>query len=175
MDIASTVAVQPDGKILLAGTSSTFVANAMNTGVNQLSYSFIMRLNPGGTLDSTFGNKGQMVVPLEAGVAVVSDTYAMTLQPNGRILLGGDEMAAFPVDYGPDIGDVAIERFMPDGALDTTFGTGGYVHVAYGGASSRTTCAYAIAMTPNQRILSAGTTDADAGGVREFSCRRVLR
>ena len=49
----------------------------------------------------------------------------MIVLPNGKLLLGGFS--------GPEGGNIQAARLNPDGALDTTFGTGGIATVDFGG------------------------------------------
>jgi uncharacterized delta-60 repeat protein len=119
-------ALQPDGKIVLVGDSDFRVA--------------VARLNPNGSLDTTFSGDGKMIFswgPIGRAMAVV------VLQ-NGKILVGGFS--------GPEGGNMQVARLKPDGALDTTFGTGGKAAVDFGGDDF----ALATARQANGRILLAG-------------------
>ncbi len=89
----NAVVVQPDGKIIIGGTF---------TSVNSVSRIRLARLLPDGSLDMEF-------VP--GGVAN-STVRAIVLQPDGRILVGGD----FSSNSGR-----RILRLLSDGALDLTF------------------------------------------------------
>ena len=74
-DQAKNVVVQPDGKILISGTSSDTGGAAVT---------IVMRLNPDGTDDTTFGPYGN-------GILIVFDngglSQEMVFRPNGKILL----------------------------------------------------------------------------------------
>src|SRR5438270_887243 len=73
-DFVATVALQPDGKILVGGRFTTFGGGG--TGVNSRLH--FARLNPDGSLDSSF-NPG------------ASDTvWAIAIQSDGRIVIGGN-------------------------------------------------------------------------------------
>ncbi|HZN65573.1 MAG TPA: PKD domain-containing protein, partial [Tepidisphaeraceae bacterium] len=95
-DTPSGVAVQRDGKIVTASTL-------------QLSASFghhtiaVHRYNPDGTLDPTFGDGGRVVLRQFSGLF----SGPVAIQPDGRILAGGN----------------AMFRFLPDGSIDATFGS----------------------------------------------------
>ncbi len=95
----STTTLQPDGKFSLGDTS-------LNTTAPQPTA--IARLNSDGTLDTTF----------ITGMGADSYVYAITLQPDGKILIGGD----FTEYNGTTANRIA--RLNADGTLDTTFTTG---------------------------------------------------
>ena len=76
-DFASGVAIQSDGKIVVAGT-----ANPLNED-----YDFgLARYNTNGTLDNTFGNDGLVQTDFSGGSDVA---LAILIQPNGKIVVGG--------------------------------------------------------------------------------------
>jgi uncharacterized delta-60 repeat protein len=87
--------IQSSGKIVVAGTGLP--------GGGQ-----IVRLNPNGSIDTTFGNNGSVTLSVTPSV--------MLLQPDDRILLGGAASGSAERD---------LQRFTVDGQLDSGFGTGG--------------------------------------------------
>lgn len=93
------IALQEDGKILIGGTFSTYDGVARN---------HIARLNADGTLDTTF----------DPGAGTDSEVYAIALQPDGKVLIGG----AFTMCGGEPCAYVA--RLNADGSLDATFNPG---------------------------------------------------
>jgi uncharacterized delta-60 repeat protein len=99
----SDVALQADGKIVAVGsTSSTSPIVAL-----------AVRLDPDGSLDTTFGNGGYVTITYAAGVS--SSASAVLVQSDGKLVIAGDSGGKF-----------GVARLLPaDGALDTTFGTGG--------------------------------------------------
>jgi uncharacterized delta-60 repeat protein len=104
------MAVQPDGKIVVAGGSGIAAEGGREFGA-------VVRYLPDGRLDPGFG-KG-------VGVALFHEQRpftAVALQKNGRIVL------ASPIG-----GRAGLTRLLPGGALDKSFGEGGYL---YGGAST---------------------------------------
>ena len=127
-------ALQPDGKIVLAGASDLRVA--------------VARLNPNGSLDTTFSGDGKMTFSWGA----LSRASAVLVLPNGKILLAGFS--------GPEGGNIQVARLNANGALDTTFGTGGKAPVDFGGDDF----GLAMARQANGRILVAGRSSA-AGAV----------
>ncbi len=95
------VVVQPDGKLLVAGV--TYASDS-----DYASHDFaLVRYNPDGSLDTSFGNNGKVTTDFGA----YEIAYAIVVQPDGKIILGG---ASVP-------GALAFARYNPDGSLDTTF------------------------------------------------------
>ena len=134
-DAARAVAVQPDGKIIAAGTASTSLIN----------FDFaLVRYNPDGTLDKSFDGDG--IVTTELG-ANGDGADAMALQPDGKIVVAGvtDE-------------NVALARYLPDGKLDPTFNGSGTVVSNVG-----TFVPTGVAITPGGTILVSGTRDFGHG------------
>lgn len=107
---ASGLALQADGRIVIAGSHSSFTSPGNFTA---------MRLLPDGTPDASFGVNGVAAVSLNAGQAVCG---AMALQADGKIVLAGH------IENGGDT-DVFLLRLNTDGALDASFGNGGRVQI----------------------------------------------
>ena len=112
---AERVVIQPDGKIVVAGSSTET--------------SFLLaRYNPDGSLDTTFGGgSGKILTRSPQGCDEVSADLAV--QPDGKILgIIGSANYEYPC---PGL----IVRYNPDGSPDTTFGNGGAVVTEYAVAS----------------------------------------
>lgn len=105
-DRAYDVAVLPDGRMLVVGTTQ---AIADDPELNDLESSFfVARLLPDGQFDTSFGENGVMVRFSDA------EARAIELQDDGNFVVFGN------------IGNaIAAVRFLADGSLDDTFGTGG--------------------------------------------------
>ncbi|MFM9912013.1 MAG: beta strand repeat-containing protein [Methylophilaceae bacterium] len=106
-DVAYSVALQQDGKIVVAGYS----ANGSNNDFS------LVRYNANGILDGTFGTGGKVVTTVGTGDDL---GYSLVVQSDGAIVVAG---YAF---NGTD-NDVALVRYTSSGALDATFGVGGKV------------------------------------------------
>ncbi len=105
---ATALAVQRDGKILVGGDFATAqgIADAAAASHNRL-----VRLNPDGTVDTTFTGSAS------------GNIAAITIQPDGSILVGG----AFGNVWSSGTNVVSrpyAARFKPDGTVDTTFVSG---------------------------------------------------
>lgn len=107
-DVATNFAVQPDGKIVAAGWT--------DVGPVDVNYDFaLVRLNPDGTVDNSFGINADGRVTLDLGGGDESIS-GMVLLDNGQIVVTGIS------DVGGDY-DAVFARFNADGSLDATFGT----------------------------------------------------
>jgi uncharacterized delta-60 repeat protein len=124
-----TVAIQPDGKIILGGTADNWMVLA--------------RFNTNGTPDVSFGNNGTVL--FLAGPAS-STCAAIGVQRDGKIVAVGRASA----DYQKF--DVAVVRFESDGTPDTGFGHNGIVTTQ---AGSSLNSADALALQPDGKILVA--------------------
>jgi uncharacterized delta-60 repeat protein len=141
-DRANAMALQPDGKILIAGSTVTANLDPGDFGV--------VRLNSDGTLDSGFGVNGLTHIDFDSSSYDYAN--AIALQSDGKILLAGQAVTGNS-NFG-------MLRFNANGTLDTGFGTGGKVVYAPSGGSNYS--ANAIALQPDGKILLAGrTSDAN--------------
>jgi uncharacterized delta-60 repeat protein len=137
-------ALQPDGKIVLAGDSDLRVA--------------IVRLHPDGSLDTTFSGDGKKIFSWGA----LSRAEAVLVLPDGKLLLAGFS--------GPEGGNIQVARLKANGALDTTFGTGGKAAVDFGGDDF----GLAMARQANARILVAGRSSAGGAVVARLRTNGTL-
>src|SRR5687768_5454980 len=99
-DDAFALSVQPDGKVLVAGSSSGDFA--------------LVRYHSDGRLDTSFNGTGRVTTNFGS----FESARSMALQSDGKILLGGSTGSTSDRF-------VALARYNPDGSLDTSFnGTG---------------------------------------------------
>jgi len=135
------VATQPDGRIVLAG--GDFVTKT----------TVVVRLLENGALDPSFGGDG--IVNLTLGTDS-SSAQAVSVQPDGRILIAGSAKGA--VDF-----DFMFARLNADGTPDLTFGGGdGSEIVPVGTEQDR---AEALALGPGGRIVASGEARLPASEV----------
>ena len=113
-DIAYSVALQSDGKIVIAGEA------AADWGV--------ARLNTDGSLDSTFGTNGKITTSFGGSNAGSPGAKGVVVQSNGKLVAGGGARLS-----GSGNDDFALARYNSNGSLDTTFGNGGVVVTDIGG------------------------------------------
>ena len=110
-DNANSVAIQNDGKIVVAGNSLI-----INTSINRLA---ALRYNVDGSLDTSFGNAGILTTNFGAFGAEGS---SLAIQQDGKLVIGGNSILT---QNGNKI--FAVVRFNIDGSLDTTFDSDGQV------------------------------------------------
>jgi uncharacterized delta-60 repeat protein len=126
IDGARAVALQPDGRIVAAGTSRAGG-----------SFDFALaRYNADGSLDPGFGSGGKVLTDI--GSSSFDQALAIALQPDGKIVAAGN-------------GGFALARYNADGSLDSSFGSGGKV-LTDAGISNLA----AIALQPDGKIVAAG-------------------
>jgi uncharacterized delta-60 repeat protein len=130
-DNATDILLQPDGKILIAGT--TWPSNQAMA---------VLRYNTDGSLDNTFGTNGK----LSFNFGNSTEGYALALQPDGKILVGGAAIS------GPGF-VFALARLNPDGSFDTSFSFDGKVTTNF---SSNTDVIFSLHVLSNGNILASG-------------------
>jgi uncharacterized delta-60 repeat protein len=138
-DIAVSVFIQPDQKILLAG--STF-----NNATNKNDFAFA-RFNSDGTLDNTFGAGGKRTTVYDQTAHTIPIRYEM--QSNGKLVSVGPVITAIMV---PD-SSFAVTRFNADGTLDATFDGDGKAITDFGAGID---AAVALAFQKDGKIIAAG-------------------
>ena len=129
-------ALQPDGKLLVGGDF---------TRVGTANRRRLARLNPDGSLDTTF----------RIGTGANSTVYAVALQPDGKILVGGD----FTTFNGTNL--VRYARLNSDGSVDGSFQPGR-------GADNTV---YAILVLPDGDIVLGGAFTSVNGYARNGVCK----
>lgn len=141
-DRAQAVVIQPDGKILVAGSSS-----------NNANLDFaLVRYLPDGSLDPSFNVNGQVVTLVGSDDDVA---LGIALQADGKIVICGHTF------NGKDL-DFALVRFTSNGNLDSDFGVNGMLTLAVGSGNDVAT---AVAIQPDGAILVAGSIEEDSGKV----------
>jgi len=147
-DVAFGLAVEGDGRIVLAGSSQkTFQP-----------YDFaVARFTAGGSLDATFGTAGVVNTNLGAD----EQGRAIAITPDQRIIVAGQST-------GNQQSDFAIVAYTANGSLDTNFGTGGVVKTDFQSSDDK---AFAVAVQPDGKILTGGYTIA---GSYKFAVARYF-
>ena len=141
-DIASAIAIQDDGRIVVAGTGGI-----RSSGSN--SQFVVAAYTEQGGLDLSFSDDGKTLFNLSSegdfGAAVA-------IQPTGEIVVAGTSFLGSTVD--PD-SRLSVVRFLSDGSLDSSFSDDA---VRSMNPTSRPDLGHAIAIQPSGRILVAGTS-----------------
>ena len=135
--------LQPDGKIVL-------VVGLSNTPTATQSIALV-RYQSNGAIDTTFGQAGWASTNFTNFINYANDAV---LQPDGKIVVAGEAQSA-----DGTVSEFAVARFTANGALDTTFGTGGkvttnFVGVMLGGVSNP---ASTVLLQPDGKILVGGS------------------
>ena len=108
LDEAYSVAIQSNGKIVVAGGS-----NSNNNNPNLFA---IVRYNPDSTLDKTFGGDGKVVT----GIGSIADEIkSIVIRDDGSIIVSGSTRYRYGSNGTED--DIVLARYSPDGTYDATF------------------------------------------------------
>src|SRR5262252_4069855 len=110
---ANAIAIQGDGKLIIAGTIVLPTGNDFG----------VARLNPDGTIDKSFSGGG-VTTDFSGGD---DRGFAVAIQPDGKIVAAG---TATTTKGGFDFG---VARYNAAGTLDTGFGSGGKVTTDFNG------------------------------------------
>jgi uncharacterized delta-60 repeat protein len=154
---AFDVVLQPDGKIIAAGT--VFVD--FNPGESSNTDFALARYNPDGTPDVTFGNGGQVSTDF---LGLEDDAFSVLIQSDGKIVAVGS--ANDPATFY----DFAAVRYLSNGTIDTTFGVAGKVHTDFGDQNFDR--ARSAALQPDGGIVAAGFAISQNGGIQNFAVAR---
>ena len=143
-DGATALALQPDGKLVVAGES----------GISQSQNTILARYHPDGSLDESFGVGGKVSVNL-GGVGNIPNLQpsvsALLLQADGKLVVTGSWFNRVTPS------NLFVARFQPDGNLDPTFGQAGAVIFFEGsGGSAPSSAGRAVIQQPDGRLVVAG-------------------
>ena len=130
---ARDVAIQPDGKIVLVGLSQPSTTQ----------YFGVVRYNPNGSLDASFGSGG--VLTTDFGKQQ-NDCSSVAIAPDGKILVGGYSAT------GAENASFAVARYLTNGVLDPSFNGNGKVTSNFGYGSE----AFGVAVQNDGKILLGG-------------------
>jgi uncharacterized delta-60 repeat protein len=138
LNFCNAIAIQSDGKIVLAGLNFNSIA--------------VVRYNANGSLDSTFDMDGIVT----ASVGTVSDhAYAITVQNDGKIVVAAHSFSGANFNF-------SVIRLNNNGSLDASFGNAGKVITDIYGDDF----AYAMALQTDGKIVVAGASNNEFAVVR---------
>lgn len=143
IDTATAVAIQADGKIVVAGISDPVGAVASDFAV--------ARYNPNGSLDTTFDTDGKVTTDFNA---LIDNPSGVAIQSDGKIVVGGSVVIA-GIDFG-------LVRYNTNGSLDTTFSGDGKFILDAGGNNDCTD----IKLQSDGKIIGVGVSLSDYGVYR---------
>lgn len=136
--------LQPDGKIIAAGFSSPPAQFAL------------ARLLPDGNVDPSFGTSGRVTTGFSAPNEFAY-ARAVALQADSKIVAGGI------ANNNSGVPEFALVRYLPNGALDSSFGSSGKVRTSISAFDDQLN---ALAIQPDGRIIAVGTASVDFAVVR---------
>lgn len=128
-DVASSVGITPNQKILVAGYSF----NGTERDI------ILVQYNMNGTLDTTFCAGGKLV----SNITEREQVNALLIQPDGKIIVAGEANYTY-----------CLIRYNSDGTFDNSFGINGIVITNMG--SNLFSVARSIAIQPDGKIVVAG-------------------
>ncbi len=134
-DFALALATQQDGKIVVAGNSSTLDFSDTDFA--------LARYNPDGGLDATFGGGGTVLSDFGSSIDAAFD---VVIQSDGKVVAAGTSSR-----------DFAVARYRSDGSLDSTFGNGGLVTTDFGSFDQAT----ALTLQPDGKLVAVGVSVGD--------------
>jgi len=155
--VASSVVIQPDGKIVVAGGAFLLFTFAGDFK--------LARYNPDGSLDTSFGDGGIVTTTFPEG----SYAFDVALQADGKIVAAGTVF----VDFNPGESsntDFALARYNPDGTPDATFGNGGQVSTDFLGLEDDS---FSVLIQPDGKIVAVGSAN-DPATFYDFAAVRYL-
>ena len=156
-DIGNSIAIQPDGKIVVAGYT-TAIPNLNNFAIDPANFA-LARYTPTGTLDSGFGSGGIVITDFGSD----DSGNSVAIQSDGKIIVAGSTAS------GPNLYNFALARYTPIGTLDSGFGSGGLVITDFGSFDFGNS----IAIQPDGKIVAAGYTGSGPNLIN-FALARYL-
>src|SRR6266568_5811537 len=144
--VASSVVIQPDGKIVVAGgafPNFTFLGDFK-----------VVRYNSNGSLDTSFGDGGIVTTIFPEG----SYAFDVALQADGKIIAAGTVFVDF-IPGEPSNTDFALARYNPDGTPDAAFGNGGQVSTDFVGMEDD---AFSVLIQSDGKIVAVGSANSPA-------------
>ena len=149
MGSISALALQPDGKVVIAGSfrkvGPTFATN-------------FARLNANGSVDTAFNTQNPTPGVFTSGIGIGATISAVELQPDGKILVGGS-LGENSLAPGGDSAR-AFARFNSDGSRDSSFSTPFILNQGLG-----------LALQPDGKIVVVGTFRITTPAVRNSVAR----
>jgi uncharacterized delta-60 repeat protein len=149
---ANALAIQPDGKIVVAGYAN------FGSGRDFL----VARLHPDLSLDTSFNGTGYRVDDLQG---LDDEGFGVVVQFDQKIVVGGYSQKSASQYW------FAFARYHRDGSLDASFGTGGFTAIDFTGSQSDQ--ARSLAIQPDGKILGAGFLTP--AGVQRIAVVRLLK
>lgn len=161
-DYGDRLALQQDGKILLAGSVEAVDADRIMA---------VVRLNANGQRDTTFDGDGRVRVDFSPDYPFAAATQVRQLA-DGRILLAGLVLRFGGQGLTADFG---LARLLANGAPDPSFGSGGKTVFGFDVGGTELDVAYDVIELPDGRLLACGYADVNAPTNTDMACMRFLQ
>lgn len=155
--VPSSVVIQTDGKIVVAGGAFPLFTFAGNIKV--------VRYNSNGSLDTSFGVGGIVTTNFPQG----SYAFDVALQTDGKIIAAGTVFVAFNPGESSNT-DFALARYNQDGTPDASFGNGGQVSTDFVGFEDD---AFSVLIQSDGKIVAVGSAN-DPATFYDFAAARYL-
>ncbi|MHB8580552.1 MAG: T9SS type A sorting domain-containing protein [Ignavibacteriaceae bacterium] len=147
-DVATSIAIQPDGKLVVVGQSA---------GPSALTNSFsVARYNSNGTPDSNFGGPAGNGFILAGG-----DDWAaasVLIQTDGKIVVAGSADLSPNLNASMNTYEFGLYRFNSNGTIDSSFGQYGQAQTSIFGGDYAADHVYAAALQGDSKIIVAGAS-----------------
>jgi len=138
IDYGEAVAIQSDGKIVVAGSAY---------GANYCDFALV-RYNPDGSLDESFDGDGIVTTDFNQSLEL---GFAVLIQPDNKIVVAG---TTYSINTGYEF---AVARYNPDGSLDTTFSSDGKVTTGFTYTSE---IGHGVTLQPDGKLVVVGETSS---------------
>jgi uncharacterized delta-60 repeat protein len=155
-DTAASLAIDPTGRILVAGT--------LDQGNGNTDFA-VTRIGANGYTDTTFGNRGVQTVSFNVGGDLKDSASAIRLDSQGRIIIAGTASMATGSDF-------ALARLTSNGQLDTTFGQSGKSTLGFSLPGNQSDTATSMSLDRQGRIVVGGWSHTNWGD--DFVVARFL-
>ncbi|MEO8710607.1 MAG: T9SS type A sorting domain-containing protein [Parafilimonas sp.] len=142
----NSIAIQKNGSIVCGGYEQ-IPATEINAA--------LVQFTDNGLIDSSFGNKGELITKLKNESKIIS----ILLQNDGKIIGAGT------VNPGKEISSITVIRYMPDGKVDSSFGTNGLTVTAIEDNSASSDAA----LQTDGKILLAGISFNNSADENHFA------
>jgi uncharacterized delta-60 repeat protein len=174
---AAALAIQSDGKILVAGTIPSALLTDITSGrtfaANQTGFGLV-RYNSNGSIDTTFN--GGIAITGFGRAFPAGNGFSLAIQSNGEIVVAG-QAGALGASLAFNLSSFALARYTTTGKPDTAFGTKGTVITTIG--QGNISFVSALVVQGDGKIVAAGNSGPpppSVGGqyVPNFAIARYL-
>jgi uncharacterized delta-60 repeat protein len=163
---AAGIALQSNGKIVVAGTITSALLTSLNGGVttasNQTGFG-VVRYNANGSVDTTFnpglgvGTGGGVITGFGSSFPFGA-AFAVAIQSNGEIVVAGEAGNGNTQGISLTSSSFVLARYTTTGQLDTSFGTNGTVITTL--SQAPISFVSAMVLQSDGKIVAAGNTGA---------------